>query len=257
MHPETVIVLPTYNEVRNLGQLVPDLRTQCPNADILIIDDGSPDGTGALADELARTIPGVRVIHRSGKLGLGSAHVRGMDEALAGGYRILVTMDCDYTHRPQDVPLLIAALKDKGVDMVIGSRYHHPEGIITWPLWRRAVTRTAHLFTRFLLGIPFDATNAFRAYSTAALRRVPYQAIQGDGYSFMFEMVFACMEVGLRVDQVPVVLPIRQAGESKISRMEVAKAVSALGRLSLARVGRLRQTPAARTAEDNNGIQRQ
>jgi dolichol-phosphate mannosyltransferase len=232
---KVLIFLPTYNEARNLGELVGALRRYQPDAQLLILDDASPDGTGEIADELARTLPRIEVIHRTGKLGLGSAHVMGMDRAIAGGYDVLVTMDCDFTHRPEDVGLLVEALAARRLELVIGSRYQHPDGVRDWLIWRRAITRTAHLLTRTLLGIRYDATNAFRAYDVRALGRVPYREIRADGYSFMFEMVFACVAAGLRIDEVPVQLPIRQSGESKISRAEVAKAIVSLGRLSLAR----------------------
>lgn len=243
-----LIALPTYNEARNLRALVERLRAEVPAAHLLVVDDASPDGTGAIADELAASIPELKVRHRSGKLGLGTAHVLAMDAAVEGGYRLLVTMDCDFTHKPEDVRRLIAVTDETGADLVIGSRYAHPNGIATWSIWRRAVTRTAHLLTRVLLGIPHDATNAFRVFQVEALRRVPYAAVHGDGYSFMFEMVFACMAAGLRVVEVPVELPIRQAGESKISRAEILKAIAALFRLSGARLLSFRNRPAAQPA---------
>lgn len=246
MSRELLILLPTYNEAGNLPRLVMDLRRLHPAATLLVVDDGSPDGTGDLADKLAAEDPGVEVIHRPTKSGLGSAHVLGMDQAIEREFEILVTMDCDYTHQPQDVGLLVAGLRDRGGDLVIGSRYKHEKGIADWPLWRRGVTRTAHFMTTYLLGIPFDATNAFRAYDVAALRRIPYREIRGDGYSFMFEMVFACVHGGLRVSEVPVVLPIRASGKSKISRREVYKAIAALVRLAFVRAGHLRSKTAAR-----------
>jgi dolichol-phosphate mannosyltransferase len=228
--------LPTYNEVSNLPRLVGDLRRLYPDAHLLIVDDNSPDGTGPAADELERTHPAhVRVIHRAGKLGLGSAHVLGMDHAVEHGYRTFVTMDCDYTHRPEDVGLLVKALNERQLDLVIGSRYEHPNGIADWTLLRRAITRTAHLLTRSLLGFRYDATNAFRAYRTAALQRVDYRGIRSDGYSFMFEMVHRCVGAGFGIGEIPVQLSLRQAGESKISRAEIGKAIVALGRLSAAR----------------------
>ena len=235
MRGGTLIVLPTYCEARNIGRLLRDLARLQPDADLLVVDDGSPDGTGAVAEEAARELPRVTVLQRGGKLGLGTAHVAGMDRALAGPYDVLVTMDCDYTHRPEDVSRLVAALRERGADLVIGSRYEDASSIRDWPLWRRGVTRTAHFLTQHLLGMPFDATNAFRAYRTTALARVPYKSIRGDGYSFMFEMVYACVGAGLVIEQVSVELPLRQAGESKISRVEIARAIVALGRLTSAR----------------------
>jgi dolichol-phosphate mannosyltransferase len=233
---KTLIVLPTYNEAANIARLVGDLRQVVPDADLLIVDDNSPDGTGGVADELAAAIPQLKVVHRAGKLGLGSAHILGLDHGVEAGYDVVVTMDCDYTHKPEDVPRLLAALHEEQADVAAGSRYGHPEGVRDWPLWRQAITRTAHFCTVHLLGIPHDATSAFRAYRTSALQLVPYRQIRGDGYSFIFEMIFNCIRVGLRIAQVPMEMPIRQAGQSKISRIEVLRAVVALSRLASARV---------------------
>jgi dolichol-phosphate mannosyltransferase len=234
---DLLIFVPTYNEASNLPRLVGDLRRLYPDADVLIVDDNSPDGTGDIADQLAIDHPAhVKVLHRTGKLGLGSAHVLGMNHAVEHGYRVLLTMDCDYTHRPEDIALLVKTLDDHHLDLVIGSRYAHPDGIADWTLARRMITRTAHLATRVLLGFSYDATNAFRAYDTAGLKRVDYNSIRSDGYSFMFEMVNCCVRAGLTIDQVPVQLPLRRAGESKISQREVVKALLALGRLSIARL---------------------
>jgi dolichol-phosphate mannosyltransferase len=235
-HGKTLILLPTYNEAANIARLVGDLRQVCPDADLLIVDDNSPDGTGAVADELAGRVPQLKVVHRAGKLGLGSAHILGLDRAVEAGYDIVVTMDCDYTHKPEDVPKLLAALAAEHADVAAGSRYGHPDGVSDWPLWRQAITRTAHFCTKHLLGIPHDATSAFRAYRTSALAQVPYRQIRGDGYSFIFEMIFNCIRSGLRIAEVPMEMPIRQAGQSKICRMEVLRALLALSRLASARV---------------------
>jgi dolichol-phosphate mannosyltransferase len=227
----TLVVLPTYNEAANLARLVDELRRTDAALDLLIVDDESPDGTGRIADELAARLPRVEVVHRAGKLGLGSAHILGMRRADEGGYRILVTMDCDYTHLPRDVPRVVAALDERQADVAVGSRYVDPASMHDWPLPRRLITRAAHLCTRRLLGIPGDATSGFRAYRVAALRRVPYAQVRGDGYSFIFELLFVCLRAGLVVVEVPVRTPIRQAGESKISRLEIARAVATLLRL--------------------------
>lgn len=236
MPTKTCIVLPTYNEAGNIARLIGDLRRCDPSYHLLVIDDASPDGTGAIVDELIRTTPNLEIVHRAGKQGLGSAHIAGLDLAVERGFDVVVTMDCDYTHRPDDVPKLLEALERENADVAAGSRYGHPQGLEDWPVWRQAITRTAHFCTQNLLGIPFDATSAFRAYRTQSLRRVPYASIRGDGYSFIFEMMFTCMREGLRIAEVPMQMPIRQAGKSKISRVEVVRALVALGRLAGARI---------------------
>lgn len=231
MSRSTLVVLPTYNEAASLARLVEELRACDPALDLLIVDDASPDGTGGIADELCTRLPRIEVVHRPGKLGLGSAHILGMQRADFGGYDAVVTMDCDYTHLPRDVGRLLAALDEQDADVVVGSRYVDLASMADWPLARRMITRTAHFCTRRLLGIPGDATSGFRAYRVQALRRVPYAQVRGDGYSFIFELLFTCLRAGLRVVEVPVRTPIRQAGESKISRLEIARAVTTLVRL--------------------------
>lgn len=238
MAAKTLIVLPTYNEAKNIAGLIEDLRRIDPTYDLLVIDDGSPDGTGAVAEEAAKSAPDrIRVIHRAGKQGLGSAHILGLDKGLEGGYDVIVTMDCDYTHQPADVPRLLEALQRENGDLAAGSRYGDARGLEDWPVWRQVISRTAHFCTVHLLGIPFDATSAFRAYRGSALSRVPYRSIRGDGYSFIFEMIYTCMSEGLHIVSIPMRMPIRQAGKSKISRVEVLRAIGALGRLSSARLG--------------------
>lgn len=227
----TLVVLPTYDEAGNLARLVHELREIDPALDILIVDDASPDGTGRIADALAAELPRIDVVHRAGKLGLGSAHVLGLRRADELGYRNVVTMDCDFTHLPGDVPRVVGALAERQADVAVGSRYVDPLSMQDWPLPRRLITRTAHACTRGLLGIPGDATSGFRAYRVDALRRIPYAGVRGDGYSFIFELLFVCLRAGLEVVEVPVRTPIRQAGESKISRLEIVRAVATLLRL--------------------------
>lgn len=236
MPDRSLIVVPTYNERENLERLVVELRATLPDAEVLVVDDASPDGTGAIADRLAAADGRVHVMHRPGKLGLGTAHMDALDWALTRGYDVVLTMDCDHTHRPADARALLGVLAERGADVAVGTRYGAGRGIADWPLWRQAVTRTAHLATRLVLGLPFDATNALRAYRVPALRRVPYRSITGEGYSFMFEMLLLCAQAGLHIVELPVVMPYRQEGVSKISRREVVRAVTALGRLGARRL---------------------
>lgn len=231
------MVLPTYDEAGNLERLLREMRGLYPHARLMVIDDASPDGTGAVADRVAAELPGIEVVHRSGKLGLGSAHILGLDRAVELGCRYVATMDCDFTHRPEDLRLLLESLEQRQADLAVGSRYVDPASMADWPLQRRLITRTAHALTRYLLGIPGDATSGFRLYRTAALRRVPYRQVKSEGYSFIFELLFACLREGLAVVEVPVLTPIRQAGESKISRLEILRAVETLLRLWARRVG--------------------
>lgn len=240
-----LVVVPTYNEADNLERLVGLLRATLPGADVLVVDDSSPDGTGQLADRLAAADPKLHVLHRPGKLGLGTAHMDAMDWGLARGYPTLVTMDCDFTHRPEDVAALLRLREETDADLAVGTRYSAVSGVADWPLWRQAITHTAHLATRVLLGVPYDATNALRVYRTEALRRVPYRSMKGEGYSFMFELLHLCHQAGLRIVELPVVMPYRQDGVSKISRREIVRSIRALGRLSVGRLSRRFGGPAA------------
>ena len=243
------IVVPTYNEAQNVERLVREIR-RVDDSDILVVDDNSPDRTGEIADDLARQVPGVSVMHRPGKLGLGSAHIRGMERAAEQGYATVLTMDCDFTHPPEYIPKLRQTLFEREADLVVGSRYLRKNGIADWALWRRAVTRTADVLTSILLGLHFDATNALRIYRVAALNLEEIRAIRADGYSFMFEVLFDCQRNGMKIEQIPVHLPLREAGKSKISKVEILKAIRGLLRLSVVRFGllgnRARKTGPAR-----------
>lgn len=233
---ETIILLPTYNEAGNLAQLISDLRTQNREWSFLVVDDNSPDGTGKLADELAELDPKIEVLHRASKLGLGTAHQYAMQYAIDKGYQSLLTMDVDFTHRPEDVQPLLDALAKQDLDLVVGSRYVSSDSIRSWPIWRQLISRTAYMSTRYLLGIPVDATSAFRAYRVDALNRIPFQAIKGDGYSFMFEMIMLCIQCGLKIDHVGVEMPCRNQGKSKISHIEIFNGLTALAKLSIQRI---------------------
>ncbi|MFT5395660.1 MAG: dolichol-phosphate mannosyltransferase [Gammaproteobacteria bacterium] len=233
---DIIILLPTYNEAGNLPQLISNLKVQNLACSFLVVDDNSPDGTGNLAAELAKSDPTIEVLHRAGKLGLGTAHQYAMRYAIDKGYKILLTMDVDFTHRPEDVQPLLDALNKQQLDVVVGSRYVNSDSIDSWPIWRQFISRSAYLSTRYLLGIPVDATSAFRAYRIDALSRVPFQDVKGDGYSFMFEMLMLCMQCGLKIDHVGVEMPCRNQGKSKISQVEIFNGLRALGKLTVQRI---------------------
>ena len=244
-HPHTtptseklLIIVPTFNERETLPVLVAQLREEQPNADILVIDDESPDGTGTVADDQAAKHACLQVIHRPGRQGLGSAHVRGLTHAVQGGYRTAVTMDCDGTHDPRAIQMLLGALNHHDADIAVASRYTGEGGMDGWTLPRRVLSRTAHLATRALLGIHFDATNAFRAWRVARLVDFDFSCVKSPGYAFMFEMLFQCHLAGFRIVDMPARLPIRHAGYSKMSSVEMVKGLTTLARLTRVRVQR-------------------
>lgn len=219
-----LIVVPTYNESANLRPLVVEVLAQTPDLHVLVVDDNSPDGTGAIADELcAEYGDRVHCIHRGGKLGLGTAHIAGFTFGLEHGYARVVTMDGDRSHSPKYIPGVLAAM-DR-FDMVIGSRYMPGGELVNWPLHRRLLSMWANLFTRVLLRLPVaDCTSGYRCYSREVLETVQPENVRGSGYSFLEQMVWKVCAAGFRVGEVPIVFEQRHAGASKIDKSEVFRA---------------------------------
>jgi dolichol-phosphate mannosyltransferase len=212
-----VIVMPTYNERQNLEIIAGRIREAVPDADLLVVDDNSPDGTGDLADKLAEADPRVQVLHRTEKAGLGRAYVAGFTKALAEGYDLIVEMDADGSHRPEDLPRLLAA--EAGADAVIGSRYVPGGTVVNWPVSRQLLSKGANLYTRLMLGVRVkDATGGFRVYRAATLRRIGLDGIQSAGYCFQVDMTLRVLQAGLRVTEVPITFVERELGASKMSR---------------------------------------
>ena len=217
----SVMVIPTYNEVDNLADVVHRVRTSVPETDVLVVDDGSPDGTGELADRLAATDAQVRVLHRPRKEGLGAAYVEGFRYALDAGYDLIGEMDADGSHQPEQLPALFAAI-DRA-DLVIGSRWVPGGSVVNWPWHRRALSRGGNLYTRALLGMGVrDATAGFRLHRREALEAVHLERVQSLGYVFQVELVHRVLEAGLRVVEVPIEFVERERGDSKMTP-EVAR----------------------------------
>jgi dolichol-phosphate mannosyltransferase len=224
VRPEHVsVVVPTFNERENLPLLVAAVRRH--GYRVLVVDDGSPDGTGAIADSLASADPGVEVLHRAAKEGLGPAYAAGFDRVLAAGAEAVVEIDADFSHDPDDLPRLIEVV-DQGADLAIGSRYVPGGATPDWPLFRRLVSRGGNVYARVMLGIPVrDATGGFRAFRAAALRSLPYRAAQASGYGFQVEMAMRAIRSGLRVVEVPIVFRDRTRGQSKMNGAIVVEAM--------------------------------
>lgn len=211
-----VVVVPTYNEVDNLGWIVGRLRAAVPEADVLVVDDGSPDGTGRVADELAGADPHVMVLHRTSKEGLGAAYLAGFRWALEQGYGVVGEMDADGSHQPEQLPRLVAALAD--ADLVLGSRWVPGGAVVNWPWTRSALSRGGNLYTRLMLGIPVrDATGGFRLFRRTALERLDLDTVRSVGYCFQVDLAWRSVEAGLRVREVPIDFVERVRGESKMS----------------------------------------
>jgi dolichol-phosphate mannosyltransferase len=217
------VVVPTYNELENLSELV-DAVTSLGYG-MLIVDDGSPDGTGRLADQISRARPEVGVLHRESKTGLGPAYAAGFDRAIEEGAGIIVEMDADFSHDPADLPRLVAAIDD-GADLVIGSRYVPGGATPDWPWPRRLISRGGNLYARTLLGIPVrDSTAGYRAFRADALRALPYAHAESSGYGFQVEMAWRAHRAGLDVREVPVVFRDRTRGKSKMGLPIVIEAM--------------------------------
>jgi dolichol-phosphate mannosyltransferase len=229
-----VVCLPTYNEIENLEPMVRALGEVLPDGGrVLVIDDGSPDGTGGLADRLAGELPWVSVLHRLRKEGLGRAYIAGFHRALTDGAELVLEMDCDFSHDPRDVPRLIAAV-EAGADVAVGSRYVPGGGTVNWGLVRRLISRGASLYTRTLLMPVHDPTSGFKCFRREVLERIDLDAIESMGYAFQIENVYRARRAGFTVVEVPIVFAERQVGHSKMSRKIVLEAMWKVPALRLA-----------------------
>jgi dolichol-phosphate mannosyltransferase len=218
------MVVPTYNEAENLPPIVARLRAAAPDADVLIVDDASPDGTGDLADEAAARDSQVLVLHRSEKAGLGAAYLHGFAFALERGYDVIGEMDADGSHQPEQLPALRAALPD--ADLVLGSRWVPGGSVVNWPLSRQALSRGGNAYTRVLLGIPVrDATGGFRLFRRSTLERIDLAGVESTGYCFQVDLAWRTVRAGLRVVEVPIEFVERTRGESKMNRDVAAESL--------------------------------
>ncbi|MBD0347950.1 MAG: polyprenol monophosphomannose synthase [Thermoleophilia bacterium] len=235
-----VVCLPTYNERENIEPMLRALgEVLGPDDGVLVIDDRSPDGTGQVAERLARELPFVDVLHRPAKRGLGPAYLAGFRRALGRGAELVLEMDCDFSHSPADVPRLIAAAQD--ADLVLGSRYVEGGGVRNWGLARRAISRGGSVYAQLLLGLGIrDLTGGFKCYRRAVLERIDLGAIRSLGYAFQIETTFRAARAGFRVVEMPITFVDRETGGSKMSRAIVLEAVWKVPALRLAALrGRL------------------
>ena len=213
-----LVVIPTYNERNNVEFIIEKLLGLRTDLDILFVDDNSPDGTGILLDALAEKNPSVWVLHRSAKEGIGSAHLAGLSWAREEGYQTVITMDCDMTHSPEDVPRFVEAVKS--ADVVIGSRYLRKHSLRGWNWRRKLLTHTAHILTRVFLSIPYDATGAFRAFRLDRLPSNVFSVVRSKSYPFLFESLLVLQLNGAKIVQIPINLPPRTYGSSKMRSTE-------------------------------------
>jgi dolichol-phosphate mannosyltransferase len=234
------VLIPTYNERENLPGIVARVRASAPEVDVVVLDDNSPDGTGAVADGIAASDPQVRVMHRRGKEGLGKAYLAGFRLLMDEGYDAAVEMDADGSHLPEQLPSLLAALAD--ADLVIGARWVRGGEVRNWPVHRKVLSVGANVYTKVMLGMHVnDATAGYRAYRTSALRTMSLDGVQSQGYCFQIDLTLRAVRAGLRVVEVPITFVEREVGVSKMGRDIVREALTSVTRWGVQhRVAQLR-----------------
>lgn len=236
--PQLLITLCTYNEYENLPKLIPEIHAVAPDADVLVIDDNSPDETGRLADELATRDGRIKVLHRSGKLGLGTATVAGFRFAIEQGYDQVLNMDADFSHHPRHLPAIRDCLNR--VDVAIGSRYIAGGGVVGWNWRRHFMSRGINFYARRFLGLRTrDNSGSFRCYRVAKLAEIDWSRIRARGYAFQEELLYRCRAVGCSFEETPIVFEDRRFGTSKINWKESVAALWVIFRLGLDRLCRV------------------
>jgi dolichol-phosphate mannosyltransferase len=230
-----LIVVPTYNERDNVEAVVAQFLAPLPEAEILFVDDNSPDGTGDLLDQLAAGDPRLHVLHRPGKLGLGTAYLDGFRWGLARGYDYLLEMDADFSHDPAYLPDMVR-LAGEGADMVVGSRYVEGGGTVNWGIGRQVISRAGSLYARTILGVGVrDLTSGFICYRRQTLEALDLDAVDSNGYSFQIEMKYRVIQAGMKVVELPIVFVDRRVGQSKMSRQIFLEALFMVWKLRLRR----------------------
>ncbi len=240
MGERVLVIIPTYNEVANVPQIVPQVLAQSERVDVLVVDDNSPDGTGELADGLAKESSRVHVIHRAGKLGLGTAYLRGFDWALERDYDYVFEMDADFSHDPKHIPQFLEAIRD--ADLVLGSRYLQGRvAVVNWPMTRLLLSYFANVYARVVTGHKiFDATGGFKCFRRKVLEAIDLSSVRSNGYAFQIEMSFRAWRRGYNIKEIPIVFVDRTDGTSKMSGRIVREAIWMVWRLRLqALFGRL------------------
>jgi dolichol-phosphate mannosyltransferase len=238
--PRYLVIVPTFNERENLPRLVPLILAQDPSLEVLVVDDSSPDGTGQLAEEMAEAEPRLHVLHREGKLGLGTAYLAGFRWGLEHGFDLLFEMDADFSHDPAHLPQFIAAME--GYDLVLGSRYLHGRvTVVNWPIGRLLLSYFANVYARVVTGLPLaDATGGYKCFRREVLEALALDKVESNGYAFQIEMSFRAWKKGFRLREIPIMFVDRDIGESKMSKKIVREAVWRVWRLRwLAVTGKL------------------
>jgi len=218
-------IIPTYNELESLPITLGRLRAAVPAADVLVVDDNSPDGTGQLADGIAAEDNQVHVLHRKGKEGLGAAYIAGFKWGLEAGYDVLVEMDADGSHQPEQLPLLLDAV-EQGADLAMGSRWVRGGSVVNWPLYRQAISRIGSTYSRIMLGVKIrDVTGGYRAFRRTTLEKLNLDQIESVGYGFQVDLAWRVAKMGLKIVECPITFVERELGASKMSGNIVVEAM--------------------------------
>jgi dolichol-phosphate mannosyltransferase len=229
---KALVIIPTYNESENIEKIVPLVMEKDPSIHVLIVDDNSPDGTGRIADEMAKKDGRVSVIHREKKSGLGTAYIAGFKFALEKGYDLIFEMDCDFSHDPKYVPHFLKAIQE--ADLVLGSRYVDGVNVINWPMSRLLLSYYANVYSRLVTGLPVkDATSGFKCFRREVLEAIDLGRVKSNGYSFQIEMSFRAWKKGFKIKEIPIVFEDRKVGQSKMSKKIVREAVWMVWKLRL------------------------
>ncbi len=231
MADRALVIVPTYNERFNIARLIPAVLAQDSSIEILVVDDGSPDGTGAIVDAIVATNPKVHVIHRAEKLGLGTAYIAGFRWALERKYDLVFEMDADFSHNPERLPEFLEAIKE--ADVVLGSRYQDGHvNVVNWPMSRLFLSYGANIYARFVTGLPiFDTTGGFKCFRRNVLESIDLTAVKSNGYAFQIEMSFRAWKSGFRLFEIPIIFVDRTEGVSKMSKKIVREAIWMVWRL--------------------------
>ena len=224
MTQEILVIIPTYNELENIQKLIPDVLGRYEKADILVVDDNSPDGTGDYVEELSKTSERVKLIRRAKKLGLGTAYVEGFKFALKNDYLFILEMDADYSHDPREIKNFLKAARE--YDLVIGSRYTMGVNVVHWPMRRLMLSYFANFYTRVITGLPVhDATGGFKCFKRNVLEAFNFDNVKSNGYAFQIEMTFKAWKKGFTIGEIPIIFIDRSMGSSKMSRKIVREAI--------------------------------
>lgn len=225
-----LVVIPTYNEAENIARIVPEVLRQDPRIDVLIVDDGSPDGTARLVKEMMAGESRIRILERPGKMGLGTAYVAGFKFALPLGYEYIFEMDADFSHDPKEIPNFLRAAGE--YDLVLGSRYSNGIRVVNWPMQRLLLSYYANIYSRIMTGLPLhDATGGFKCFRRRVLEAIDLDSIGSNGYAFQIEMSFNAWKKGFSITEIPIIFLDRAQGTSKMSKKIVYEAVFMLWRL--------------------------